>query len=83
MASQTATLPQIATAGAAGLEKVLRDLAEWLGDNPLDVVVTANLEFSDSIGDGVTLNQLVDAKIKGVKLSDESIHNLHGRARVY
>jgi hypothetical protein len=75
VASQTATLPQVAMVGAAGLQKVLRNLAEWLGDNPDDIVVTANLEFSNSVGDALTLNQLIDAKIKGVKISNESIHN--------
>lgn len=74
VAAQTATLPQIAKAGAAGLEKVLRDLAEWLGDNPDDIVVTPNLEFTDATGDAQTLTGIVQAKIAGAPISDESIH---------
>lgn len=74
VAAQTATLPQIAQTGAAGLEKVLRDLAEWLGDNPNDVVVKPNLEFTNASGDGQTLSQIVMSKIQGAPISDQSIH---------
>lgn len=74
VAAQTATLPQVALTGAAGLEKVLRDLAEWLGDNPEDVVVTPNLEFTDASGDGLTLTQIITAKGLGAPISDKSIH---------
>lgn len=74
VAAQTATLPQIAQAGAAGLLKVLRDLAEWLGDNPDDIVVKPNLEFTDSSGNGQTLQQIVTSKVQGAPISDESIH---------
>lgn len=75
VAAQTATLPQIAMTGAAGLEKVLRDLAEWLGDNPDNIVVKPNLEFADASGDGQTLSQIVQSKVQGAPISDKSIHN--------
>jgi len=75
VAAQTATLPQIAQTGAAGLEKVLRDLAVWVGDNPDDIVVKPNLEFADASGDGLTLTQIVASKIQGAPISDVSIHN--------
>lgn len=74
VAAQTATLPQIAETGAAGLEKVLRDLAEWLGDNPDDIVVKPNLEFADASGNGQTLTQIVQSKVQGAPISDKSIH---------
>ena len=74
VAAQTATLPDIALAGAAGLEKVLRALAVWLNEDPDKVVVKPNLEFSDSEGNAQTLTQLVSSKIAGAKISDESIH---------
>ena len=74
VAAQTATLPQIAKTGAAGLEKVLKDLAIWYGDNPDDVRVTPNLNFVDSDYNGQTLVQIVQAKMLGIKLSDDSIH---------
>lgn len=74
MAAQTATLPQIAQTGAAGLQKVLRDLAQWMGENPEDVTVTPNLEFADTIGDAQSLLSIVQAKIQGAPISNESIH---------
>ncbi len=74
MAAQTATLPHIALTGAAGLQKVLRDLAIWFGANPEEVVVTPNLEFADTMGDAQSLVQIVQAKIQGAPLSNESIH---------
>lgn len=73
-ASQTATLPQIAMAGAAGLQYVLRRLAVMLGDNPEDVVVMPNMEFSDQGGDAVSLKAIMEAKLLGAPISIESIH---------
>lgn len=74
VAAQTATLPQIAMTGAAGLEKVLKALAVWYGANPDDVKVTPNLNFTEADLNGQTLVQIVQAKMLGAKLSDESIH---------
>ncbi|MBG89589.1 MAG: hypothetical protein CMO80_22200 [Verrucomicrobiales bacterium] len=74
VAAQTATLPQIAETGAAGLEKVLRDLAVWLGEDPDKVVVKPNLEFAGTNGDGQTLTQIVQAKTLGAPISEQSIH---------
>lgn len=44
-ASQTATLTTIAQTTAAGLERALRHVAVWMGENPDAVTVTPNLEF--------------------------------------
>lgn len=74
VAAQTATLPQIAKTAAAGVEKVLKALAVWIGANPDEVVVTPNLEFTDADLNGQTLVQIIDAKVKGAPISDESIH---------
>lgn len=74
VAAQTATLPQIAETGAAGLEKVLRDLAVWMGEDPNKVVVKPNLEFAGTSGDGQTLTQIIAAKVQGAPISEESIH---------
>jgi len=73
--SQTASLHTIAIAGAAGLQKVLRVLAEWYGDDPQLVKVTPNLMFSDRSIDGQTLVQITQAKTIGAPISDESIHD--------
>jgi len=74
VAAQTATLPQIAKTGAAGLQTILRDLADWYGYNPDEVKVRPNLEFSEADLNGQTLVQMVTAKGLGAKLSDSSIH---------
>lgn len=74
VAAQTATLPQIAQAGAAALQTQLRNLAVWLGCDPEEVVVNPNLEFSDNQGNSQTLLQLVQAKIQGAPISAESVH---------
>ncbi|RZN30519.1 DUF4055 domain-containing protein [Bradyrhizobium sp. Leo121] len=47
-AAQTATLTSVAIAVAQGLEKALRYIATFLGQDPNQVVVTPNLEFIDN-----------------------------------
>ncbi|AIM40561.1 structural phage protein [Vibrio phage VpKK5] len=74
MAAQAATLPAIAKAGAAALQKVLRAMAVWYGANPEEVVVTPNLEFTEQDLNGETLVKMVTAKNQGAILSNESIH---------
>lgn len=76
LAAQTATLNQIALAGAAGLENVLRIAAKWLGANPDEVSVTPNLEFSDFNLSGQEIVYLMTARTMGAPLSKESIHSL-------
>lgn len=75
VAAQTATLPQIAMAGAAGLEKVLRAIAPWFNANPDDIVVTPNLDFTNDEVNGKTLIDIMSAKALGAPISEESIHN--------
>lgn len=75
LGSQTATLKQIALAGAAGLEQVLRVCAEWVGANPDEVKVTPNLEFDTLLMTGQELVQLVSAKNMGAPISTETIHD--------
>jgi len=72
--AQTATLTQIAQAGAAGLETVLKAMAPWFNANPDEVVVKPNLEFHDQEFNGMTLVQMQQAKTLGAPLSSKSIH---------
>lgn len=74
IAARSATLPDIARAGAKGLEKVLRDLAVWYGEDPSLVVVKPNLEFATPKMNSRTLVEIAEAKDKGAPISDESIH---------
>lgn len=74
MAAQNATLPEIALAGAEGVQRVLRIMAEWFGANPEEVVIEPNLEFADEKGDAPTLKAIIESKVLGAPLSLESIH---------
>lgn len=74
VAAQSATLPQIAQAGAAGLQLVLRSLARWYGANEEEVIVTPNLNFTAPELDGKTLVELLTAKGMEAPLSSKSIH---------
>lgn len=48
-AAQTATLISVAQASALGLEKALRYVAMFLGEDPEKVVVTPNLKFVETV----------------------------------
>lgn len=74
LAAQTATLVQIARAGAAGLEYILKVIAEWIGADPNEVKVTPNLEFGVMTADAASLVQLMSSKTMGLPLSLESVH---------
>jgi hypothetical protein len=76
MGAQTATLNQIAKTGAAGLQKLLRIMATWLGANPDEVEVTPNLEFADGNLSADDFSKLISAKSAGLPLSEESLHAL-------
>lgn len=74
IAAQTATLNQIALAGAAALEKLLKIVAEWMGADANAVKVTPNLEFADLSFNAQNLTQLMSARSMGAPISLESIH---------
>lgn len=74
LGAQTATLTSIALSGAAGLQKVLRDVARWMGEDPSKVIVTPNEEFTSTWVTGQDLFQLMEAKNKGLPISYASIH---------
>jgi hypothetical protein len=76
LAAQTATLNQIALTGAAGLERVLRIIATWMGANPEEVKVTPNIEFADFELSGQEIVYLMTARSMGAPLSKQSIHGL-------
>ena len=76
VSSQTATLNQIALTGAAGLQNLLRTVAEWHNADPQEVVVTPNLDFANEGLNSRTLIELMTAKTMGAPISTETIHNL-------
>ncbi len=75
VAARTATLSNIAIAGAAGLEEALRIAAKWRGLNPDEVSVKPNLDFTEEAFNIQDLVYFMDARERGVPLSLESIHN--------
>jgi hypothetical protein len=76
LAAQTATLNQIALTGAAGLERILKACAEWMGLDSDQVKVIPNLEFADFVIDSRAFVELMSARSMGAPLSLESIHSL-------
>lgn len=76
VAAQTATLNQIALAGAFGLQSLLRIAATWVGADPALVNVKPNLDFADAGMTPADFLQLAQAKVAGFPISDESMHAL-------
>lgn len=74
VSARTASLNQIALAGAEGLQTVLRMMAEWLGEDPEQVVVQPNQDFADDPIDGDMLSKVVAAKTAGLPISKRSLH---------
>lgn len=72
--TKTASLVGVAKTGAAALEQVLRYIAEWMGLNPEEVSVVANVDFSKTMMVGQDFVQLMTAKNLGAPISAQSIH---------
>lgn len=82
IAAQTATLVHIALSGAAGLERILRLAAEWMGLNPEDVSVVPNLDFADDKLVGKEIVDWLTAKSLGGPVSQKTIHALMRRHEI-
>lgn len=76
VAAQTATLTSVALCCAAGLERALKFIAEWLGKDPNAVKVTPNLDFTNIEIQGQDIVQLITAKNLGYPLSFKSLHTI-------
>lgn len=59
LGNQYSLLHLIAQNSASGLERALKNIATWIGEDPDDVKVTPNLEFFDKPLDAQTLTALV------------------------
>jgi len=73
--ARTATLNQVAMAGAFGLQTCLRQMAMWVGADPEQVVVKPNMDFVNDVLGGEELVKLATAKSMGAPLSNRSIHH--------
>lgn len=76
VAAQTVTLHQVALTGAEGLQSALRVIARWVGAKESEVTVTPNLEFAEQAMTAREFFELMQAKEKGLPLSDEDVHEL-------
>lgn len=76
IASVTASLTSIATAGAEALQTILRIAAEWVGANPDEVIVEPNTQFQDLSFNPRDIVELASAKTMGIPLSRKSIHEV-------
>lgn len=74
VAAKTATLNQIALAGAFALERILKIIARWLGVDEDQVVVLPNFDFADDRMSGKQVTELMAGKTLGAPLSLESVH---------
>lgn len=77
--AQTATLNQIACAGAQGLENMLKNIGVWMGlaQPVIDTIkVTPNLEFADFALVAQDIVFLMTARSMGAPISRESIHGI-------
>lgn len=74
VSARTATLNQIALAGAYGLQELLRKIARWIGADDQAVIVTPNLDFTDEVMTGEELVQYMTAKTLGAPISMKTIH---------
>lgn len=74
VAAATASLRQIAFTGAAGLEAILKLCARWVGANEDEVEVIPNYDFAETREEPRGAGDLMDAKLKGLPISQRSIH---------
>lgn len=74
LAAQTANLNQIALSSGEGLERALRHIAVWMGEDPAKVKVLPNTEFTNAASNAQELVYLMTARKMGAPLALQSIH---------
>ena len=82
VSARTATLKTIALAGAAGLQEILRNAAEWIGADPTKVTVTPNLDFAEDELQSKSLVEYMTAKTMGAPISNKTIHGIMAKKGV-
>lgn len=82
VAARTADLNQIADAGAQALENILRISAEWMGEDPEAVSVTANKEFGEMPLTGQTMVEMATARTLGFPVSARTLHDLARKRKI-
>ena len=82
IAARTADLNTIADTGAAGLEHMLKIVAEWMGENPEEVKVQPNKDFGEMPLTGQTMVEVATARNLGWPISAKSMHDLSRKRRM-
>lgn len=82
IAARTADMGQIADTGAEGLESVLKNIAEWIGEDPEEVSVKANKEFGEMPLTGQSMVEMATARNAGWPISARSLHELSFSRRI-
>jgi len=82
VAARTADMYQIVEAGAEGLQAVLRTCAEWMGENPEEVLVEPNKEFGDQELTGQSMVEMATARNQGFPLSAKTMHDIAAARRI-
>lgn len=75
--SKTATLNEIAISGAEGLQRAIRDVAQWMGlsDSEIEkILVKPNFEFASAAFNALDFKAIIESKLLGGPMSWESIH---------
>lgn len=76
VSARTAALNQIAIAGAHGLEQHLRQIATWIGADPMAVQVEPNLDFIDDRLEARAIGEWMAAISQGAPMSKQTLHTL-------
>jgi hypothetical protein len=76
VAARTTTISSVAQCGGQGLEQILRFCAEWVGEDPDEVVVAPTTDFADQTVAGAALLAFMQAKQLGLPLSLRSMHRM-------
>lgn len=82
VAARTADLNTIADTGAAGLEHILKIVAEWMGEDANEVSVLPNKEFGEMPLTGQSMVEIATARNLGWPISAKSMHDLSRKRRM-
>jgi hypothetical protein len=77
--ARTASLKEIAQTGAAGLERALRQIAVWMGEDPRQVIIRPNLDFGAPPLTTQSIVEITSARNQGAPLSAASLHEILSR----
>lgn len=73
--SKTATMNEIAISGAEGMQRALRDVAQWMGIKDIEAIrVVPNTEFASREFAAQDFKYVVETKMLGGPVSWEAIH---------